>query len=138
VKILAIWTMLLLFTVRIAIWQQTQPHDKRRHPARSREGLVETEWRRKAEIGDPPLSHRRASEARVGGASSVPPACRADIVAKPNADLRVLLPNVAFKEHTFKLGYAVLSPAEEFDAIVKAEHAKWGKIVIESGMRADE
>jgi hypothetical protein len=50
----------------------------------------------------------------------------------------VLLPDVAFKERAFKLGYEVRpSPAEEFDAIVKAEHAKRRKIVIESAMRAD-
>jgi tripartite-type tricarboxylate transporter receptor subunit TctC len=100
---------------------------------------VKASWKRNGHaIADPPFKPSAGARSVRGGASSVPPACRPDIVAKLNADLRVLLPNVAVKELAFKLGYEAPSPAEEFDAIVKAEHAKWGKIVIQSGMRAHE
>jgi tripartite-type tricarboxylate transporter receptor subunit TctC len=62
----------------------------------------------------------------------------ADIVARLNTELRTILTDPAFKEHAFKLGYEVHpSSAEEFGEFVKAEHTKWGKIVIESGMKPD-
>lgn len=71
----------------------------------------------------------------VFGPAAMPP----DIVARLNTELRVLLSDAAFQERAFRLGYEVRpSSAEEFGAFVKAEHAKWGKIVAESGMRPEE
>jgi tripartite-type tricarboxylate transporter receptor subunit TctC len=70
----------------------------------------------------------------IFGPAGLPPA----IVARLNAELGSLLSDAAFRQRAFKLGYELrASSAEEFAAFVKAEHARWGKIVTESGMRPD-
>lgn len=71
----------------------------------------------------------------IFGPAGLPPA----IVARLNAELVVLLDDPAFKDKAFRLGYGVRSSSpEKFGAFAKAEYAKWGEIVTESGMRPDE
>jgi tripartite-type tricarboxylate transporter receptor subunit TctC len=67
-----------------------------------------------------------------------PPGMPPEIVKKLNAEFQTLLSDPAFKELSFKRGYEVSpSTPEEFGKFVQAEHDKWGKIVVESGMQPD-
>lgn len=60
------------------------------------------------------------------------------ILDKLNAEMRAILALPDVKEHLSALAFATVGDTRaEFAAYIKAEHAKWGKVVKESGAKAD-
>ena len=67
-----------------------------------------------------------------------PAATPASLIEQLNREIVRTLANNAVKEKLFKIGFEpVGSPASGLLAGVKADTAKWGKLIREAGLRAD-
>ena len=75
----------------------------------------------------------------VGWAGLLAPAGTSrEIVAKLNAEIVRILGNAEIKDRFVSLGAELLSSSpEEFGAYIRSETAKWGKVIKDSGAKAD-
>ncbi len=68
----------------------------------------------------------------------VPAATPKDIVAKLNASMHQALKSPEVAKRVANLGQTIsLSTPEEFGALIRAEHERWGRVVKASGAKAD-